>query len=212
MRRNWLTLVTMVAISFATIGGRADDQPKKDAPQPSDAAAMEKLMVEFAKLAPQHEHFKHLVGSWNTESKSLWGSTDGKPVITKGKATFRVMMGGRYLMQRTKSEMNGEVFEGLGITGFDKVKKKYVGIWIDNMGTGIMPFEGEFNEKTREMVEVGEAASPFGVMKMKMVTKHVNDDKFIFSMSITMANGAEMPGVTITYTRDKETKPKKKAP
>ena len=34
-------------------------------------------------------------------------------------------------------------FKGTGIEGYDNGKKKFVGTWMDNMGTGIMMSEGD---------------------------------------------------------------------
>ena len=36
-------------------------------------------------------------------------------------------------------------FEGFGYFGYDNVQKKYIGIWIDNMGMGMMNFVGDMD-------------------------------------------------------------------
>ncbi len=40
-------------------------------------------------------------------------------------------------------EFMGKPFHGIGITGYDNLKKKYVGSWIDDMGTGLFISEGD---------------------------------------------------------------------
>jgi len=34
-------------------------------------------------------------------------------------------------------KMKDMMFKGMGMEGYDNVKKKFVASWIDNMGTGI---------------------------------------------------------------------------
>lgn len=102
---------------------------------------------------------------------------------------------GRWLVLRTP-------VPGLGITGYDKVKKKYVGIWIDTMSTSMMHTEGEFNEAANTLTEIGETNSPMGEMRMKMVCKHENKDKFLFTMYRLMPDGSENKMMEIVYTRE----------
>jgi hypothetical protein len=205
--RNSIVAALAIVISSATSFA---DEPKKEAPN-VDSAQFEKLMADFAKLAPQHELFKPVVGHWKTETKSYWENPGGEPQVTNGTAWFKLMMGGRFVMQYFQSEMKGQKFEGMGIKGYDKVKKKYVGVWVDSMNTSMMPFEGDLDEKTGVMTEWGEAQSPIGPMKMKMVTKAIDVDNFTFTMYMAVPGSRQMmKGMVITYTRDKEGKSKKK--
>jgi hypothetical protein len=158
------------------------------------------MMKEFAKLAPEHELFKQMAGSWTTEATSFYGDP-AKPTVTKGTAEFKLLMGGRYLVQNFKGVFDGEPFEGLGITAFDKVNKKYVGVWVDNMGTGLMHTEGSFDPATKTMTENGSADSPLGKLQMKMVTKHIDDDTFMFTMFMKSPDGKETKNMEITYQR-----------
>ena len=40
-------------------------------------------------------------------------------------------------------------FEGMGIVGYDNLLKKFVSVWIDNMGTGLMPGTGTYDAATK---------------------------------------------------------------
>jgi uncharacterized protein DUF1579 len=44
--------------------------------------------------------------------------------------------------------LGGKKFKGHGIFGYDPLKKKYVGVWVDNMQTSLGMLEGEFDAKT----------------------------------------------------------------
>ncbi len=137
MRRLGCAWVVVVLVGLWTSIGVAADDAQEKAEQGPDAAAMAKMMADFAKMTPQHERFKKTVGRWKAESKEYWTDPE-QPELSTGSATFKLLMGGRYLQQRYRGEYEGEKFEGLGITGYDKIKKKYVSLWIDNMGTGFM--------------------------------------------------------------------------
>jgi hypothetical protein len=163
-----------------------------------DAAAAQAAFAESMKLAPEHAQFKKHVGKWTTETKSYY-EDPSKATVSKGTATFRLVMGGRYLQQVVKGEMFGMQFVGRGLSGYDKLKKKYVGTWIDNMSTGISTTEGSYDKKTKTMTEFGIAASPQGEMKIKEVDK----DTLVFSMYMIMPDDSETLGMVITYRRAK---------
>ncbi len=189
-------VVLLLAMSF-TSAGRADDKEKKSAD--SDPANVEALMKAFAKPGKSHKHFKRLAGTWKAETKSYYKNPE-KPSTSEGEAKFAVMMGGRYLRQNFRGEFDGQRFIGMGITGYDNALKKYVGMWIDNNGTGIMRTEGSYDVKTNTMTEIASASSPLGEMKMRMVTKYVDDNKFLFTMYAQEGEN-EKKIMEMTYTR-----------
>lgn len=197
-----LLILAMLAVTNVS----ADDKAKNDA----DAAKFEQMMKQFITPGPQHEQFKRLAGSWTTSTKS-WYPNPNEASTSKGKSRFTLLMGGRYLRQDFRNQFDGEPFQGMGILGYDNAKKKYVGIWIDNHGTGIMHSEGSYDKKTKTMTETGVSSSPIGDMKFKMVTEYKEDDKFVFTMYEVKSDG-ENKMMEITYTRANSGKtPKKKA-
>ncbi len=172
----------------------------QDAPAGGGHADMEKMWAEYATPGPEHEHFKKMVGNWKAVAKDFMTDPQN-PTVTEGTAKFDLVLGGRFLRQEYHSQFQGMPFEGVGINGFDKSTKKYVGTWIDSMGTGIMNTVGEFDAATGTMTETAEMSSPMGIMKVKMVTQHTSDDKAVFTMYMTGPEG-EMKSMEITYTRN----------
>src|SRR6266436_4066189 len=132
-----------VAVPANPAGGTGASAPTG---QPN-AADMMKQMMELSKLNENHKLLSSLDGNWDYTIK-FWMNPDpnAKPDESKGTAVRKSIMDGRFsIMDVTgKMEMPGPdgkkkemTFKGHGIEGYDNVKKKFVGSWIDNMGTGI---------------------------------------------------------------------------
>lgn len=92
---------------------------------------------------PQHAELMLQVGTW-TGTNTMW-MFPGAPAMTS--PVTQVMTSafdGRYI----KCEVTGEIpgmgaFVGMGMTGYDNVSGKYVGMWVDNHSTTIMHGTGE---------------------------------------------------------------------
>ena len=111
--------------------------------------------MELSKLNENHKLLASLDGTWNCNVK-MWmdGDTSKKPDVSKSTAVRKSIMDGRYVIMDVtgKMEMPGPdgkkkemTFKGQGTEGYDNVKKKFVGTWMDNMGTGIMMSEGDYD-------------------------------------------------------------------
>jgi hypothetical protein len=92
-----------------------------------------------------HKHLAKGVGTWHGKN-TMWMAPDTEPMTSECTSTVTSIMDGRF----TKCEWSGEMpgmgpYNGFGITGFDNVSQKYVSIWIDNHGTGMMQGEGELS-------------------------------------------------------------------
>ena len=125
------------------------------------------------------------------------------PTTSQGSATYKTLMNGRYLQQTLKGEFFGLPFEGRGLTGFDKAKKKYVSTWIDNFETGISAMEGTYDEKTKTMTEIAVDLMPDTELRMKNVIKEIDKDTLVFSMYMVNLDKTETLGMQITYRRAK---------
>src|SRR5881398_772531 len=120
---------------------------------------MMKQMIELSKLNENHRLLSSLDGNWNFTIK-IWMNPDpnAKPQESKGTATRKTVMGGRYVMMDVngRMQMPGEdgkmkdvQFKGMGLEGYDNVKKKFVSSWVDNMGTGIQFSEGTYDPASK---------------------------------------------------------------
>lgn len=189
------TLLAVLCVAPVTRAAEAE----KPAQMP-DPAVMEEMMAEYAKVGPEHKRLQRLVGKWNAKVTSYCPTAD-KPEVSEGTAEFKSVLGGRFVVEHFQTTLQGKPYEGLGVLGYDNAQKKYTGAWIDNMGTGIMHTKGEWDEATKTSTETGEMISPMGPMKMKMVTKVVDDDKFTYTMYWLGPDGGENKMMEIVYTR-----------
>jgi hypothetical protein len=140
--------------AFAAQEKGKDAKAKPAAAPAAGAPAMDpELMKKFEAFAtpgPDHKVLDALVGKWTVHVK-WWMDAAAPPMESDGTSEAKWIMGGRYLEEEHKGQMMGMPFEGMGITGFDNLKKKYVGTWIDNSGTGIMTSEGTYDAAKKTM-------------------------------------------------------------
>jgi hypothetical protein len=121
------------------------------------------------------------------------------PVQTS-EGTMICRMCGPWLVSDFKNETSG--FEGHGIYGWDSVKRKYVGTWVDLMRRGLVVMEGKWDEPARTMTFVGEMTRPDGSrMRWREVTERPEADVRVFRSFVPSPQGGEFEVMTVRYRR-----------
>jgi hypothetical protein len=185
---------------------RSADQPAKT-PDQAKAEQM-KMMEDYTKAAapgPEHERLKEFAGEWNAALKS-W-MPDGSPCGTgKGVMTNKMILGDRYLHMSFEATMTGPdgsamPFKGMGISAYDKGKKKYTGVWIDEMSTGMMVSEGTCNGNV--MSCEGEFTDPVSgkPTKTKETSTKVDKDNYKYELHMQGPDGKMYKCMEIAYSR-----------
>ena len=97
----------------------------------------------------------------------------------------------------------GQTFRGMGVWGYDNVKKKFVSSWLDNSSTGISYSEGEWDADKNAIVFHSEWIDPMTSkpVKAKMVMGIVGEDKHVFEMFMIDEDGNEQKSMEIVYTK-----------
>ena len=178
-----------------------------------NAADMMKQMMEMQKLNENHKLLSSLDGSWDYTIK-FWMNPDpsAKPQESKGTATRKSIMGGRYCTMDVsgKMQMPGEdgkmkdvMFKGMGIEGYDNVKKKFVASWIDNMGTGIEFSEGTYDPATKSFTYTSEMEPVPGMKTTIREVVKVADDSHMMLEWYETQGGQEKKTMEINYTKKK---------
>ena len=176
-----------------------------------DETEMMKQMMELARLNENHKLLADLDGSWNY-TVTMWMSPNAPPMKSTGTAVRKSVMGGRYFTMDVtgKMKMPGEggkmkdfEFRGMGTEGYDNAKKKFVGTWIDNMGTGIMTSEGDYDPASKTFTYTSEM-EPIPGMKTKIreVMKVTDKNHMTFEW-YENRGGQEAKTMEINYTRKK---------
>ena len=149
---------------------------------------------DFPKPGPEHELLKKYVGTWDLTMK--FGGME-----SKGTVTYKMDLGGLWLVSALESEFAGQKFSGRGMDSYDAAKKKYVGVFFDNMGTSPLVMEGTFDKEKKALTMVGDGPGMDGKpTKYKIVTEWKDDDTVHVSMF--MGGGSDQ-ACTGVYKRRK---------
>jgi hypothetical protein len=176
-----------------------------------DEAEMMKQWMELAKLNENHKMLTDSDGTW-TYTVTMWMSPGAPPTKSNGTAVRKSIMGGRFVqmdvtgnmkMPGADGKMKDFEFKGHGMEGYDNVKKKFVGTWMDNMGTGIMMSEGDYDPATKTFTYTSEM-EPMPGMKTKVreVLKMTDKNHMTFEWYEDQGKG-ENKTMEINYTRKK---------
>ena len=193
----------------------ADNGATAPTGQPSavDMQKMMQQMTEMSKLNENHKLLSSLDGNWDYAIK-FWMNPDpnAKPQESKGTATRKSIMGGRYVtmdvsgkmqMPDETGKMKDVTFKGMGIEGYDNVKKKFVASWVDNMGTGIEFSEGTYDSSTKSFTYTSEIEMMPGMKTQVREVIKVADNNHMSLEWYENQGGQEKKTMEISYTRKK---------
>jgi len=176
----------------------------KPAKRASAAMDEQEMMRQWqAAMTPSEGHARlmPMVGTWN--AKTTFTMAPGAPEqVSDAKSVHRLVLGGRYLEQVYKGSNMGMPFEGLGLTGFDNVQKRYVGVWMDTFGTGIM-HSTSTGKPTDDKIEfVCEAIEPSGQKRIFDATVRIKGhDHHSYEMWTKGPDGKPYRVLFIDYER-----------
>lgn len=109
----------------------------------------------------------------------------GKPPgESDGVSEMKMILGGRFLEQRHTGTMMSQPFEGIGTTGYDNYRKKYVATPMDSAGTMILMMTGT-TDKTGKVTTMTAQMDDF-VMKesvtIESISRTVDGDHTTFEL------------------------------
>jgi Protein of unknown function (DUF1579) len=220
-------LITPVALSvIASVASAQTPAPQPSTPPTSltspavsapatttaspNEAEMMKQMMELAKLNDNHKLLADFAGSWSTSVKMM--EPGKEPTVSKGSVTYKSIMNGRYVigdhtgsmkMPGADGKMKDFTFKGMSTDGYDNVKQKFTSSWMDNMGTGILMFEGTYDPATKTFTYTGEMEVVPGMkIPVRSVVKVTDKNHRTFEW-YENRGGQEMKTLEIDYTRKK---------
>jgi len=183
--------------------------PATTTASPNEAEMMQQMM-ELAKLNDNHKLLADFAGSWSTSVKMM--EPGKEPTVSKGSVTYKSIMNGRYVigdhtgsmkMPGADGKMKDFTFKGMSTDGYDNVKQKFTSSWMDNMGTGILMFEGTYDPATKTFTYTGEMEVVPGMKTpVRSVVKVADKNHRTFEW-YENRGGQEMKTLEIDYTRKK---------
>ena len=171
------------------------------APTAEAMAAMQQL----SSPSEGHKALEPLVGTW-TYTAQWWMTPDAAPQMMTGTVVNGLIFGGRFL----KQDFHGTVgdgqppFEGLGLLGYDNIRKAYQSVWCDNMATGMMTSTGTFDAATSTLTEQGDVSCPItgeAHRPYRSALTVVDTDHHTYESYMRGPDGQEYRAMEILYTR-----------
>lgn len=146
------------------------------------------------KPGPEHAVLKKMEGTWDVTMKA--GGME-----TKSTATYKMELGGMWLVTHLEGEFAGQKFYGKGLDSYDAASKKYVSVFVDSMSSRPLVMEGTYDRDKKTLTMAGEGPGLDGKpTKYRTVTTFADDD----TMTATMWMGGEKAEpCTVVFKRKK---------
>lgn len=185
------TRIAFVAAALLAAGGAVTALRSQEAFQPP-------------KPGKEHDILKEMQGTWDAVVKMSM-DPNTPPVESKSVETATLGGNGLWLISDVKGDFMGMPFHGHGMFGYDTAKKKYVGSWVDSMGTYILQSEGTYDVEKKTFNWTSEVPDPASGKMEKMRELHAIKGKDHRSSSIFVIgpDGKEKPMMTIEFRRRK---------
>jgi hypothetical protein len=188
----------VLCMSAAATSWAADKAAPAAAATPAAAAAGNMQMD--MKPAPEMEKMsKGMLGTWKCDGQS---ADMGKPSMHPIKSTMKMTseLGGHWIMvnyEETKTKENPMPFSFKEMIGFDKEKKMFHRMFVDNMGGHAM-FHASPAAADGKMEWNGEAQMGPMKMKMKDVVTMKSDKEVAVEVTAEGQDGKWMPVANMT--------------
>ncbi len=199
------TAAALAVTALLGLPARAQEKPKAgEAPKAPSQEEMMKAWMAAATPGEGHKKLEPLVGSFDMKVTS-WMAPGTPAEETAGSSENRWILGNRFVEQSATGTMMGQPYSGVGYTGYDNYKKKYVGAWMDSMGTTIMTSTGTMDASGKKLtswsvVDDVVAKKP---AKYRSVLTILDNDHHKFEMFGPGPDGKSFKALEISYTRKK---------
>jgi Protein of unknown function (DUF1579) len=188
------------AFAGLLLAGLATPPIRAQQPTPAEMEAAVKRIEAAATPGEAHRFLNNFVGSWTITSR-LWTAPGAPPLEGQATSGIRWIMDGRFIQDSTTGVMMGQPLVGHGLMGYDNLKQKYTGLWIDNHGTAMLTMEGSLDQEGKVLTMFGEMNDPIsGEMgkQLRYVYRVADVNNHVFEIH-DMASGAKV--LEMTYSR-----------
>ena len=192
------------ALLFVCASVSLADEPKKpQQPSAEEKAAME-AMMKAATPGDMHKKLSAMVGTFDAKV-TMWNAPGQPPANSTATSENTWVLGGRFVEQKVNGNFMGMPFTGIGYTGYDNIKKEYIGSWIDNFGTQMMISSGNVGADGKTYNFTSSVSDPMTGKTMPVQEKFtvVDDDHQVMEMWGPGPDGKMYKMMEINYTRRK---------
>lgn len=193
-RKLWVGTLALALVA----GGAFAQEAKK--PSAEEQAAME-AMMKAASPGDMHKKLAPMVGTFNVTVKSFM-APGAPPMESTGTSENSWVLGGRWVEQKFTGSFMGMPFNGIGYTGYDNMKKQYVGTWMDSMSTSMMSSTGTSADgKSYEFSSSMDDPMSGKTMPVKEKVTVVDNNNHVMEMWTPGPDGKMFKMMEITYKR-----------
>jgi hypothetical protein len=186
-------------VAAATMSMAGEPAPAKEDPN----VAMMEEYTKASKPGEMHRKLDPLVGEWSTKT-TAWMAPGAPPTVTTGCVRKSWTHNGRFVREELSGVgPDGKPYTGTGYLGFDNGTKKYQGVWMSDMMTGMIVYSGVFDPATKSIACAGQESNPMdgSVLAFRCTTVIESADRHTLTYTYVMPDGKEMKAFVIEHTR-----------
>ncbi len=174
----------------------------QEEPQVPDPEEYMRAYTEATTPGPEHAFLAGLAGTWTYENK-MYMPGSPQPILSSGKTVMEMVMGGRYLYAVHEGSMNNERFEGRSFTAYDRTAGAYFATWADNVGLGIMVFQGQRNAEGALDLTASYTDPVMGELQTHRMVQYLAASGELMMEYFISSEGMETyKAMEVKYTRD----------
>jgi Protein of unknown function (DUF1579) len=198
-----IKLCAAAAAMIILVGGVfAQDQPKRE--MTAEQKAQMDAWMKAATPSDAHKKLQDMVGTWDAKV-TMWPAPGQPPQVSTGTSRNTSILGGRWIQQEFTGSSMGMPFTGIGYTGYDNIKKQYVGTWMDSMTTSMMVSTGAAGSDPNTYEFTSSMDDPMSgkTMQLKEKMTVVDANHQTWEMWSPTPDGNMFKMMQIEYTRKK---------
>ena len=152
--------------------------------------------------AKEHEWLMQFVGEWEADVEVSMDPAK-PPEKAKGMESVR-QLGGFWIVADYRGTFMDKPFNGIFTIGYAPEKRRYVGTWIDSLGSHLWTYEGTLDAAGKILTLESEGpcpATPGKLVRFKEQIELKTKDQRVFTSSMLGEDGKWVVGMTINYRR-----------
>lgn len=190
--------VALAAVIFI-VGAASAQAQSTQKPVPPTQDDMEQVVAEAAQPGPIHAQLMKRAGKYTT--RMVFSAPGAEPQESTGTATFKPILGGRFLEEENSGESLGQPSAGLRLYGYNNGSKQYEAIWIYTGSTAFLVLDGSSDDNGKTVRYTGAFIGPDGSKQtLRVIVEQQDADHFVVRM-LGEGPGDSMSTLATTYTR-----------